>query len=77
MDTLVKTTIELDAELIYLAKMKGLQEKKTLRQIISESLAKELNIPKKEKLKKIPQIGGYNLGGVKGTLRRVEIYEDF
>ena len=72
----VKTTIELDARLLYLAKMKALQERKTLKEVISESLEKELKIKKAGKEKKALPIGGYNLGGIKGTLRRIDIYED-
>lgn len=73
----VKTTIELDARLLYLAKMKALEEKKTLKEVIAESLAKELRIAKKQKGRKTVKIGGYNLGGVKGNLSRADIYEDF
>lgn len=73
----VKTTIEIDAKLLYLVKMKALQEGKTLKEVISESLTKELRVKEVKKEKKAIHIGGYNLGGVKGTLRRVDIYEDF
>lgn len=38
----VKTTIEINSNLFYLAKMKALQEKKSLKEIINLSLAKSL-----------------------------------
>lgn len=38
----VKTTIEIDANLFYLAKMEALQEKKSLKEIINLCLAKNL-----------------------------------
>ena len=79
MDTqIVKTTIMIDAELLYLAKMKALKEKKSLKEIINESLAKELGRQekKREKTQNI-KIGGYKLGGIKGGLRRIDIYENF
>lgn len=75
----VKTTIELTRDILYLAKMKALKERKTLKAVITESLLKELS-PKKlnNKRNKLPiKIGGYKLGGIKGGLRRVDIYEDF
>lgn len=73
----IKTTVEIDAQLLYLAKMKALKEKKTLKEIIRESLARNLGVRKeKRKGKKKITIGGYHLGGIKGSLRRVAIYED-
>jgi len=39
----VKTTIEIDANLFYLAKMKALQEKTSLKEVINISLAKSLS----------------------------------
>lgn len=44
----VKTTIEIDANLFYLAKMKALQERKSLKEIINLSLAKNLMINKQK-----------------------------
>ncbi len=44
----VKTTIEIDANLFYLAKMKALQEKKSLKEIINFSLAKNLKVDKQK-----------------------------
>lgn len=38
----VKTTVEIDANLFYLAKMEALQEKKSLKEIINLCLAKNL-----------------------------------
>lgn len=78
MDTqTVKTTIELEKDLLYLAKLKALKEKKSLKEIVNQSLAKELGFLEKKKPKKMKiKIGGYKLGGVKGSLRRVDIYEN-
>ncbi len=44
----VKTTIEIDANLFYLAKMKALQEKKSFREVINLSLAKNLGVSKQK-----------------------------
>ena len=44
----VKTTIEIDANLFYLAKMKAFQEKKSLKEIINLSLAKNLKVDKEK-----------------------------
>lgn len=44
----IKTTIEIDANLFYLAKMKALQEKKSLKEIINLSLAKNLRVNKEK-----------------------------
>lgn len=38
----VKTTVEIDANLFYMAKMEALQEKKSLKEIINLCLAKNL-----------------------------------
>lgn len=74
----VKTTVEIDPNLLYMAKMKALKENKSLKEIINDSLKKELGVVKtKIKQTKPVQIGGYNLGGIKGSLRRVDIYENF
>jgi len=73
----VKTTVEISPNLLYLAKLKALKERKTLKEVIQESLAKDLGIPAKKLLKeKKVKIGGYRLGGVKGSLRRIDIYEN-
>lgn len=42
---LVKTTVEIDSRLFYLAKMKALQEKKSLKEIINQSLTETLGFP--------------------------------
>lgn len=73
----VKTTVEINPNLLYLAKLKALKERKTLKEVIQESLAKDLGIPAKKLLKeKKVKIGGYRLGGVRGSLRRIDIYEN-
>jgi hypothetical protein len=69
-----KTTIQIDPELLYQAKLKALQEKVTLKEIVEKSIANYIqNRPKSSK--KGVKIGGYNLGGIKTTLTREEIYD--
>lgn len=72
---LIKTTVELDKNILYLAKKKALEEGKTLREIFMDSLKEHLKIIDKPKKKKIPKIGGHRLGNFKGSLRRVDIYD--
>lgn len=73
----IKTTIEIDAQLLYLAKMKALKESKSLKEIMNKGLEKELGLGKiPAKKQKIKSIGGYKLGGIKGSLRRIDIYEN-
>lgn len=54
----VKTTIEIDADLFYLAKMKALQEKKSLKEVINFSLAKSLKINKQKTVDLLSKIQG-------------------
>ena len=72
----VKTTIELDANLLYQAKLTALREGKTLKHIIHASLKKHLKSSTPLPKTRQERIGGPKLGGVKGTLSRSEIYED-
>lgn len=44
----VKTTIEIDANLFYLAKMKALQERISLKEVVNLSLAKNLKFDKQK-----------------------------
>lgn len=44
----VKTTIEIDSNLFYLAKMKALQDKTSLKEVINFSLAKNLGVDKQK-----------------------------
>lgn len=73
----VKTTIELDAVLLYQAKLTALKEGKSLKQIVNTSLEKHLKLTPARPKEAQNKIGGHRLGGVKGTLSRSEIYEDF
>ncbi|OGD89179.1 hypothetical protein A3D81_02800 [Candidatus Curtissbacteria bacterium RIFCSPHIGHO2_02_FULL_40_17] len=67
-----RTTIELDKELLKRAKQKAIKEDKNLKQVISEALRRDLlgekQSKRKVKFKTFPL-------GVKGTLRREEIYD--
>lgn len=44
----VKTTVEIDSDLLFLAKMRALQEGKSLKDIINISLAKNLKVSKQK-----------------------------
>lgn len=68
----VRTTIELDRELLKKAKQKALEEDKNLKQVITDALRKDL-LGKGTKKRKV-KFGTAHLG-VKGTLRREEIYD--
>ena len=46
----VKTTVEIDANLFYLAKMEAVQEKKSLKEVINLCLAKNLKANKQKAL---------------------------
>lgn len=72
-----RTTIELDKDLLKKAKQKAIEEDKSLKEVIGEVLQKGLEGHRKAKLnnvKKRIKLKSYPLG-VKGTLRRVEIYD--
>mgnify|MGYP001579392697 CR=1 FL=1 len=74
----VRTTIEIDRELIKKAKQKAIEEDKSLKRVITEALRKQLEpetpLKSKAKAKKYP-FKTYHMGKMKGTLRRVEIYD--
>lgn len=69
-----KTTIQIDPELLYQAKLKALQEKVTLKEIVEKSIASYIQNRHKPS-KKVAKIGGYNLGGIKTTLTRDQMYD--
>lgn len=52
----VKTTIEIDSNLFYLAKMKALQDKTSLKELINFSLAKNLGVNKQKTVDLISKI---------------------
>ena len=52
----VKTTIEIDANLFYLAKMKALQEKTSLKDVVNISLAKNLKVDKQKTIDLLSKI---------------------
>lgn len=74
----VRTTIELDRELIKLAKRKAIEEDRNLKQVITEALRKQLepetSQKSKARAKKYP-FKAYHMGKVKGNLSREEIYD--
>ncbi len=76
-----RTTVEIDKTLLRQVKQRALEEDKTLRQVIHEALRRlvDINTNKRYK-KKIAQekkypFRAYNLGEIKGTLSREEIYD--
>ena len=74
----VKTTIEIDPELLYQTKLKALQQGKSLKEVFHETMIRYIREPqKKSKITKLPRIGGYHLGGFKTKVKRTEIYEYF
>jgi len=72
----VKTTVEIDPDLLYQAKLKALQQGKSFKDIVHETMIRYIREPeRKVKFKKIPRIGGYHLGSFKTKLRRTDIYD--
>ena len=76
-----RTTIELDKHLLKQIKQMALEEDKTLKQIIHEALGMlvDININKRyegkrTQAKRYP-FRAYNMGEIKGTLSREEIYD--
>ncbi len=69
-----RTTVQINPKLLYEARFRALQEKVSLKDIIEKSLANYLAPPAKEINKKV-KIGGHNLGGIKGKIKREGIYD--
>lgn len=72
----VRTTIELDKELLKKAKQKAIEEDKSLRQVVNEVLKKEFGLKTERKNKPKFEFRTYNMGVVKLPLTREEIYEE-
>ena len=76
-----RTTIEIDKGLLRQVKQRALEEDKTLKELIHEALGKLVDLDANKKYnKKIAQrkrypFRAYNLGKIKGTLSREEIYD--
>lgn len=74
-----RTTIELDKELLKKVKQRAIDEERSLKQFIDEAVRKQLEekvVKKREsKAKKIYPFKAYDMGEMKGTLRREEIYD--
>lgn len=70
-----RTTVELDKELLKKAKQKAVEEDKSLKQLISEALEKTLKTAGEKKAPKRIKIRVYDMGEIKGTLSREEIYD--
>jgi hypothetical protein len=67
-----RTTIELDKDLLKKAKQRALEEDKSLKELITEGL--KIRIEEREPKKRKVKFKAYKLG-VKGSLRREEIYD--
>jgi len=70
-----RTTVELDKALLRQAKQRAIEEDKTLRELITEALEKTLRSPWQKKAVRKIKIRTYNMGKIKGTLSREEIYD--
>ena len=72
-----RTTVVIEVNLLKKAKQKAIEGDISLKELINEALATQLKIPVQEKkeVREFP-FKGYHMGKIKGTLRRVEIYED-
>jgi hypothetical protein len=71
----IKTTIEIDANLLKLAKFKAIQEQSSLKTIVNQALAHSLStttVPEEN-----PAIGGHHLGGINTKLSRNDIYDEY
>lgn len=70
-----RTTIEIDKDLLRQVKQRAIEEDKTLRELITEALAKAVRHPWQKKAGRKIRIRTYNMGEIKGTLSREEIYD--
>ncbi|MDO8515607.1 MAG: hypothetical protein Q7S14_03845 [bacterium] len=73
---MAKTTIQIDPDVLYKAKLKALNNNMTLKRVINDSLRIGIqNIPVKANLLPAIKWGHYDLG-IKGKVSREEIYAD-
>lgn len=76
----IRTTVQLDPQLLKNVKLKMIDEQMSFRQMVESSLEAAISgriLPKTtKKSKKKISFGGYNLGGISSKLSRDEIYED-
>ena len=75
--TIKRTTVAIEENLLKEAKKVALEEDKTLKELVNEALINQLKKPGQKKItapKKFP-FKAYHMGKIKGTLRRVEIYD--
>ncbi len=72
----VKTTVQIDPDIFYLARLKALEQKTTLKKLINDGLRIIVqNKPVKTRIHPVIKWGGYDLGTIKGKLTRKEIYD--
>ncbi len=76
-----RTTIEIDKEMLKMAKQMAIEKDKTLKQIVHDALERLIDIDadkryaaKRKQVRRYP-FRAYNLGKIKGTLSREEIYD--
>lgn len=77
---LVRTTVQIDPQLLRQVKIKMAQDGLTFRDMVQTGLkavlSGKLQLADAPKSKKKVSFGGYNLGIMKGGLRRKDIYAD-
>lgn len=71
---MTKTTIEIEPTLLYQAKLKALEEKTSLKEVVEKSLTRYLNTQPKIAQEKV-KIGGYKLGVKNTKITREDIYD--
>lgn len=74
MKNIARTTITLPEDVLEKAKLVAVLEKTTLSGLLRKILEKQMTSVKKSKLHM--QLGKYSIG-IKGSLRRKNIYEDY
>lgn len=76
---LTKTTVYLDKNLLFLIKKKALEERKTLKELMKEAVSRYLglHVSISKALPHKVKFGGFDMGKIKGSLSREEIYDRF
>jgi len=72
---MIRTTVRLDEELFKDARKKAIDQGVAFAKIVNEALRNYLKVEKKAKTSKF-ELKVYNIGKIKGSLRRKDLYED-
>lgn len=72
---MIRTTVRLEEKLYKEARKKAIDERRSFTDIVSIALESYIRLKKKDKRKRF-DLKIYDLGKIKGDLRRNEIYED-